>query len=84
MMRPATLAGAVKAAELRVAERQYAVRARGRELAAQVHGQLSSPVVLVAAAGTGFLLASRGGRRLFGRVFSGLQLALAVLSAARS
>ena len=83
MTRPLSLAAEVAQAEQRVAQRRTALRREAMRLAARTRRRMSSPGVMLAAAGVGFLLASRRGRRGIGKVFSGAQLVFALLSAAR-
>lgn len=78
-----SLSADIEAAERRLADRRLALRARHARFRARLRERLSSPAVSIAAAGLGFLLATRRGRRGLARLFSGVQLALAVLSAAR-
>jgi hypothetical protein len=57
------------------------VSLRKKLVAAQARRRLASPVALAAAAGAGFMLATKKGRSGLGRIFGALQLGLAALSA---
>jgi hypothetical protein len=74
----------VAAAEQRIFERRAALRRRGMALALRARRGLASPVALLAAAGAGWMLGSRSGRRGLLKAFSVLQLALAALSAVKA
>jgi hypothetical protein len=80
----AVLTAQIAAAERRVLERRAALGVRGTALALRARRRLASPVGLLAAAGAGWVLGSRSGRRSLLKVFSLLQLALAALSAVKA
>lgn len=73
----------VRAAERRVGERMEMLRRRRAAMGALMRRRLSSPAVLIGAAGIGFLVATKRGRWGIGKTFSLAQLGLALLSAAR-
>ena len=79
-----SLADAVADAEERLLERRRQVRRQAVVLAGKARRRLASPVALLAAAGAGFVLGSKAGRRGFGKIFGVLQLALAALSAVKA
>jgi hypothetical protein len=81
MKRLDSLGAEIATAEHLVLERRILLRLRSRALAAHARRRLASPVALMAAAGAGFLLASRRGRSGIGKIFAALQLGLAALSA---
>ena len=81
MSRLEQLNAEIQEAELRLLERRLMIDLRKRVLAAQARRRLASPVALAAAAGAGFVLASRKGRSILGRIFAASQLVLAALSA---
>ena len=81
MKRLDSLGAQIAAAEHQVLERRILVRLRAKALAAHARRRLASPVAILAAAGAGFLLASRRGRSGLGKIFGALQLMLAALSA---
>jgi hypothetical protein len=83
MTGPSSLAAEVERAEQRLALRRSAAAAHARLLADRARRRLSSPAVLMGAAGVGFLLASRKGRRTIAKAFAGVRLALTLLSVAR-
>jgi len=74
----------VAAAERRILERRAALRRRGTALALRARRGLASPVALLAAAGAGWVLGSRAGRRGLLKAFSLMQIALAALSAVKA
>lgn len=80
----ALLALGVADAEQRVRDRRRGVKRQAALLAAQARRRLASPVALLAAAGIGYVLATRTGRSRLGKAFSVLQLALAALSAVKA
>ena len=77
----AVLADSVADAERRLLDRRRSARRRAMVLAAHARRRLASPVALLAAAGAGYLLATKTGRSGIGKAFSVLQLALAALTA---
>jgi hypothetical protein len=77
----ALLADSVADAERRLLDRRRSVRRKAAALAARARRRLASPVALLAAAGAGYLLATKTGRSRIGKAFSVVQLALAALSA---
>ena len=78
------LSAEIAAAESRVLERRLALRSRGTSIALTARRRLASPVALLSAAGAGWILGSRTGRRGLLKLFSALQLALGALSAIRA
>ncbi len=80
----ALLADGVADAERRLLDRRRSVKRHAVALAAHARRRLASPVVLLAAAGIGYLLATRTGRSRIGKAFSVLQLALTALSAIKA
>ena len=78
------LSAEIAAAELRLLERRRLLRARGTAVALTARRRLASPVALLSAAGAGWVLGSKTGRRGLLKAFSVLQLALGALSAIRA
>jgi hypothetical protein len=60
------------------------VKRRAAGLAAHARRRLASPVALLAAAGIGYVLASKTARSRLGKAFYVLQFALATLSAVKA
>jgi hypothetical protein len=80
----ASLAISVADAERRLLDRRRSVKRQTAQLVAHARRRLASPVALLAAAGIGYVLASRTARSRLGKAFSVLQLALAALSAVKA